>query len=150
MSQALKRIQKELMDFNKEEPEGFTAGPEDDSDMFKWLASIQGPAESPFEGGTFNLKIEFPKDYPFKPPKCTFQTKMYHPNVNSNGTICLDILKDQWSPKLNIHEVVKGILNLMVNPNPGDPLVPEIATQYVEHRDEYNKTAKEWTQQYAK
>ena len=53
-----------------------------------------GPDESPFSGGVFFLNIHFPTDYPFKPPKVNFTTRIYHPNINSNGSICLDILKD--------------------------------------------------------
>ena len=49
---------------------------------------------TPYEGGVFFLNIHFPNDYPFKPPKLTFSTRIYHPNINSNGSICLDILKD--------------------------------------------------------
>ena len=64
-----------------------------------------GPGESPFAGGVFFVNIHFPPDYPFKPPKVSFQTKVYHPNVNSQGSICLDILKDQWSPALTISKV---------------------------------------------
>ena len=152
MSQALKRIQKELVDFNKEEPEGFTAGPEDDSDMFKWLASIQGPAESPFEGGTFNLKIEFPKDYPFKPPKVVFTTKVYHPNVkfsDGSGAICLDILKDAWSPDISISKLLLAIQSLLINPNLDHFLEENIAKQVKENKPEYEKIAKEWTEKYA-
>ncbi len=144
-----KRLQKEFQEFTNNPPENCEGGPVNENDLYKWNLTLMGPSDSPFEGGIFNLSVEFPKDYPFKPPKCTFQTKIYHPNVNSNGSICLDILKDQWSPKLNIHEVVKGISNLMVNPNPGDPLVPEIATEYVENKNKYIETAKQWTKQYA-
>ena len=147
---AQKRLQKEFQEFNNNPPENCEGGPVNENDLFKWQFDLMGPSDSPFEGGTFHLDVEFPKDYPFKPPKCVFTTKVYHPNVNANGSICLDILKDQWSPKLNINEVIKGILNLMVNPNPGDPLVPEIAAEYVEHRDLYTKNAKEWTEKYAK
>ena len=149
MSQALKRIQKELTEFNKEEPEGFTAGPEDDSDMFKWVASLTGPEESPYEGGTFNLTMEFPKDYPFKPPKVEFTTKVYHPNVKSTGTICLDILKDAWSPDISVSKILMAIQNLLINPNIDHPLEPEIAKQYTEDRARYEATAKEWTKKYA-
>ncbi len=149
MSQALKRIQKELTEFNKEEPEGFTAGPEDDSDMFKWVASLTGPEESPYEGGTFNLTMEFPKDYPFKPPKVEFTTKVYHPNVKSTGTICLDILKDAWSPDISVSKILMAIQNLLINPNIDHPLEPEIAKQYTEDRAKYDATAKEWTEKYA-
>ena len=153
MSQALKRIQKELIEFNKEEPEGFTAGPEDDSDMFKWDASIQGPEDSPYEEGTFNLKIEFPKDYPFKPPKVVFTTKVYHPNVkfsDGSGSICLDILKDAWSPDISISKLLLEIKTLLKNPNLDHFLEENIAKQIKEDKAAYEKTAREWTEKFAK
>ena len=149
MAQALKRIQKELTEFNKEPPEGFSAGPVDDSDMFKWEASITGPEESPFENGTFQLSIEFPKDFPFKPPKVEFTTKVYHPNVKSTGTICLDILKDAWSPDITVSKLLLAIQNLLINPNIDHPLEPEIAELYKKDKNAYNEKAKEWTEKYA-
>jgi ubiquitin-protein ligase len=92
---ALKRITKELQDLSKDPPSNCSAGPVGD-DLFTWQATIMGPADSPYQGGVFFLNIKFPTDYPFKPPKIQFTTKIYHPNINSNGGICLDILKDQW------------------------------------------------------
>ncbi|KAE8688305.1 Ubiquitin-conjugating enzyme E2 5A [Hibiscus syriacus] len=68
--------------------------------MFHWQATIVGPSDSPYAGGVFLVTIHFPPDYPFKPPKVAFRTKVFHPNINSNGSICLDILKEQWSPAL--------------------------------------------------
>lgn len=68
-----------------------------------------GPGESPYSGGVFFVNIHFPPDYPFKPPKVQFQTKVYHPNVNSQGSICLDILKEQWSPALTISKVLNPV-----------------------------------------
>ena len=149
MSQALKRIQKELKQFNEEPPEGFSAGPVDDSDMFKWEASITGPEESPYEGGTFQLSMEFPKDYPYKPPKVEFTTKVYHPNVKNTGTICLDILKDAWSPDISVGKILLAIQNLLINPNIDHPLEPETAKLYTDNRAKYDETAKEWTEKYA-
>ncbi|CAF4712594.1 unnamed protein product, partial [Rotaria socialis] len=87
---ALKRINKELLELEKDPPANCSAGP----------ATIMGPGDSPFQGGVFFLAIHFPADYPFKPPKITFTTKIFHPNINSNGAICLDILRSQWSPAL--------------------------------------------------
>merc|ERR1711885_85713 len=89
-----------------------------------------GPDDSPYVGGIFFLNIHFPTDYPFKPPKINFTTRIYHPNINSNGAICLDILKDQWSPALTISKVLLSICSLLTDPNPDDPLVPEIAHIY--------------------
>jgi ubiquitin-conjugating enzyme E2 D/E len=114
-----------------------------------WQATIMGPADSPYQGGIFQLEINFPIDYPFKPPKVKFLTKIYHPNVNSSGGICLDILKDQWSPALTISKVLLSICSLLTDPNPDDPLVPEIAHVYKTDRERYNTTAREYTRKYA-
>jgi ubiquitin-conjugating enzyme E2 D/E len=145
---AQKRIQKELKDLGVNPPENCSAGPVED-DMFKWQATIMGPADSPYEGGVFLLKIEFPKDYPFKPPKIKFETKIYHCNVNDKGGICLDILKDNWSPALTISKVLLSICSLLTDPNPDDPLVPEIAELYKKNRALHDNTAREWTQKFA-
>ena len=103
------------------------------------LATIIGPEGSVYHGGVFQLLIRFPLDYPFKPPKISFKTKIYHPNVNSNGGICLDVLKDQWSPALTITKVLLSISSLLTDPNPDDPLVPEIAALYQSNREAYNE-----------
>ena len=147
---AMKRIKKELEDFNKDPPEGCSAGPIDDNDMFNWQAAFPGPENSPYEGGNFTLKMQFPKDFPFKPPKVEFETKVYHPNVKSaTGAICLGILKDDWSPQITVPKILMSISTLLTDPNVDHPLEEEVAKQYKENRDLYNKTAKEWTEKYA-
>ncbi|XP_074303381.1 ubiquitin-conjugating enzyme E2-17 kDa-like isoform X1 [Silene latifolia] len=98
---ASKRILKELKDLQKDPPTSCSVGPVGE-DMFYWQATIMGPADSPYARGVFLVSIHFPPDYPFKPPKVAFKTKVFHPNINSNGSICLDILKEQWSPALTI------------------------------------------------
>jgi len=141
---AQRRIQKELVDIQKDPPSGCSAGPIGD-DLFKWEGVIMAPADSPYAGGIFKLNIHFPTDYPFKQPHITFQTKIYHPNINSSGGICLDILKTQWSPALTISKVLLSILSLLTDPNPDDPLMPDIAHQYKTNRAAYEMTAREWT-----
>uniref|UniRef100_A0A5B6YXG5 UBC core domain-containing protein n=1 Tax=Davidia involucrata TaxID=16924 RepID=A0A5B6YXG5_DAVIN len=126
---ASKRILKELKDLQKDPPTSCSAGPVAE-DMFHWQATIMGPPDSPYAGGVFLVTIHFPPDYPFKPPKVAFKTKVFHPNINSNGSICLDILKEQWSPALTISKVLLSICSLLTDPNPDDPLVPEIAHMY--------------------
>ena len=144
----LQRIQKELKDIQKDPPSNCSAGPVND-DIYEWQATIMGPNDSPYKGGVFYLKINFPKDYPFKPPRCNFLTKIFHPNVNSSGGICLDILKEHWSPALTVSKLLLSICSLMDDPNPDDPLVPEIAHMYKNNRDKYNARATEWTIAYA-
>ncbi|KAK0597982.1 hypothetical protein LWI29_030495 [Acer saccharum] len=145
---ASKRILKELKDLQKDPPTSCSAGPVAE-DMFHWQATIMGPPDSPYSGGVFLVTIHFPPDYPFKPPKVAFRTKVFHPNINSNGSICLDILKEQWSPALTISKVLLSICSLLTDPNPDDPLVPEIAHMYKTDRSKYETTARSWTQKYA-
>ena len=95
----------------RDPPAQCSAGPVGD-DLFKWQAKIMRPSESPYEGGLFYLNIEFSPDYPFKPPKLNYTTKIYHPSINSNGSICLDILRSQWSPALTISKVLLSICSL--------------------------------------
>ena len=146
---ALKRIQKELIDLGKDPPANCSAGPIDEKDQYHWQATIMGPDDSPYAGGVFFLNIHFPTDYPFKPPKVNFTTRIYHPNINSNGSICLDILKDQWSPALTIQKVLLSISSLLTDANPDDPLVPEIAHIYKTDRAKFEATSREWTRKYA-
>lgn len=144
-----KRILRELRELESSPIDNCSAGPADESDIYKWKGTIIGPSDSPYAGGLFNLEIAFPVDYPFKPPKVAFTTKVFHPNINSQGGICLDILKDQWSPALSIGKVLLSISSLLTDANPKDPLVPEIARLYETNREEFNRTAREWTLRYA-
>ena len=144
-----KRITRELEQLIKDPPMSCSAGPEDDEDIYKWEATIMGPEGTPYHGGIFKLNINFPTNYPFKPPKVRFTTKIYHPNINSVGGICLDILKDNWSPALTISKVLLSICSLLDEPNPDDPLVMEIAEKYINNRVLYDCIARDWTQQYA-
>jgi len=147
---ALKRINKELIDLGRDPPSSCSAGPkEPGNNLFEWTATIMGPSDSPYAGGVFFLGITFPTDYPFKPPKVNFTTKIYHPNINANGSICLDILKEQWSPALTISKVLLSICSMLTDPNPDDPLVPDIAHLYKNDRARYESTAREWTRKYA-
>ncbi len=144
----IKRIRTELDKIQQDPPSNCSAGPANE-DLFKWEATIIGPIDTVYEGGIFKLDILFPERYPFKPPKVKFRTRIYHPNINSSGGICLDILKDQWSPALTISKVLLSICSLLDEPNPDDPLVPEIADEYVNNRKVYDDTARTWTRLFA-
>ncbi|RXN31421.1 ubiquitin-conjugating enzyme E2 E3 [Labeo rohita] len=124
------------------------AGPKGDN-IYEWRSTILGPPGSVYEGGVFFLDITFSSDYPFKPPKVTFRTRIYHCNINSQGVICLDILKDNWSPALTISKVLLSICSLLTDCNPADPLVGSIATQYLTNRAEHDRIARQWTKRYA-
>eukprot|EP01099_Mayorella_cantabrigiensis_P006779 TRINITY_DN577_c0_g1_i1.p1 TRINITY_DN577_c0_g1~~TRINITY_DN577_c0_g1_i1.p1 ORF type:complete len:152 (-),score=28.38 TRINITY_DN577_c0_g1_i1:320-775(-) len=145
-----KRIQHELSDILLDPPSGCSAGPKNEDVINEWRALISGPPGTPYADGVFELEILFPKEYPFKPPKIVFKTRIYHCNINSKGAICLDILKDNWSPALTISKVLLSISSLLADCNPNDPLVGNIAKQYISDREEHDKIAREWTLKYAK
>jgi len=144
----LTRLQKELRMMQTDPVPNCSASIVNDN-LYEWDAILIGPHDTPYENGIFKLKINIPNDYPFKAPQVRFMTKIYHPNINSSGQICLDILKTQWSPSLTISKLLLSLLALMDQPNPDDPLVLEIARQMKSNRDAYYQTAKNWTLQYA-
>lgn len=146
---ATKRIMKELDEITKSPPAGCSAAPIDSDDLYTWIATIFGPDDSPFKGGVFNLSVAFPVNYPFKPPSIKFKTKIYHPNINSKGDICLDTLQNNWSPVLTISKLLLSITSLLTDPNPNDPYSPDIADLYKNNRAQYEFMAAEWTLKYA-
>ena len=145
---ALVRLKKELTEITKNPPTNCSAGLKEE-DFFHWYGTIIGPVDTPYENGVFGLKIYFTDEYPFKPPQIKFITKIYHPNINKNGSICLDILKTRWSPVLTISKVLLSICSLLSDPNIDDPLVPEIALQYTSDFNKYKSIASSWTLIYA-
>lgn len=145
----VRRLQTELSEITSKPSENCSAGPIGD-DLSKWQATIIGPIGSPYENGTFKLSIVFPPNYPFSSPQVKFETPVYHPNINSSGNICLDILKDQWSPALTISKVLLSICSLLTDPNPNDPLVPDIAKLFKSSRAEYDINARNYTVRYAR
>ncbi|CAL1295308.1 unnamed protein product [Larinioides sclopetarius] len=108
-----------------------------------------GPPDSPYEGGVFSLTIHFPTNYPFEPPEIYFMTRIYHPNIDKYGYICLDILESDWSPALTISTVLLSICSMLCDPNPEDAVDPEIAGIYKTDRKLYYDLAKSWTKKYA-
>ena len=144
----VQRLNKELLDIKNNPPCNCSAGLIED-DIFHWQATIIGPEGTPYYGGVFELRIDFPQDYPFKPPNVIFMTKIYHCNINSNGNICLDILKEQWSPALTISKVLLSICSLMNDQNPNDPLTPDAADMYINDREQFVEIAKDYTLKYS-
>jgi len=154
LNSAERRLRKEIYDLHKQNASGdrknmtFSIGPEDDN-IFHWKGIIIGPEESPYEGGVFDIDIHFPKQFPFKPPSIRFLTYIYHPNIDINGNICLDILNENWNPVLTVSKLVMSISSLLTDPNPEDPLFIEAANLYKADKNSFEKEAREWTILYA-
>ncbi|KAM8909017.1 ubiquitin-conjugating enzyme E2 A isoform 2-T2 [Spinachia spinachia] len=97
------------------------------------------PEGTPFEDGTFKLTIEFTEEYPNKPPTVRFASKMFHPNVYADGSICLDILQNRWSPTYDVSSILTSIQSLLDEPNPNSPANSQAAQLYQENKREYEK-----------
>ena len=104
---------------------------------------------TPYEDGLFFVDVDLPHDYPFKPPKLRFTTSIYHANISEKGEICLDSIKDKWSPALSVKKVLAEVIALLRQPNPDTPLRSEIAKLYKEDRPLHDKNAADYTRKYA-
>ena len=142
------RIQKETKRLIEEPVEGVCATPYEDN-MRYFNVILSGPVQSPYEGGVFRLELFLPAEYPNVAPKVRFLTKIYHPNIDKLGRICLDILKDKWSPALQIRTVLMSIQALMSAPNPDDPLDNSVAEHWKTNLKAATSKAAEWTALYA-
>ena len=133
---------------NKDKIEGNEVTP--DNNYFGHVfVKLRGPKDTPYENGIFDVEILLPEDYPMSPPKVLFITKIFHPNIDKLGRVCLDVLKDKWTPALQIRSVLLSVMVLMGNPDPEDFLDIEAAEMWKKDVAGANKKAKEWTQKYA-
>ena len=149
----LGRVKKELERLKKDPPYGVSCWPNEGRiDCLE--AKLIGAKETAYEGGVFKLEIRLPDRYPFEPPQVKFITKIYHPNIDSAGRICLDVLKSppqgSWKPSQNLSTILTSIQLLLSEPNPDDGLMADISQEYKQDRPAFLKKAKEWVDLYAK
>ena len=112
----LNRIKHEVKEIIKCPPPGCSVAPIDFNDLFFWRATIQGPNDSAYQGGTYELDIEFEQDFPFSPPKITFKTKIEHPYVKRSGAISVDILRqEKWLPVVNLKTLLLSIIHFLAD-----------------------------------
>ena len=142
----MNRLKNEWQKLKDDPLDNISAGPIN-KDFYNWEANIIGPSNSVYQGAIFHLTLKIPENYPFKPPKIKFTTPIYHPNINKFGDICLDTITTNWSPIMSIGKVLLSICSLLTDPNPDDPLEPQIAELYKNNRAEYNRNARLFTTQ---
>ncbi|CAK9215823.1 unnamed protein product [Sphagnum troendelagicum] len=145
------RVQKELVEIERDKSLSGVSIQIYGDDLTHMCGMISGPVGTPYEGGIFTVDIHLPSAYPFEPPKMQFTTKVWHPNVSSqNGAICLDILKDQWSPALTLKTALLSLQALLSTPEPDDPQDAVVAQQYLRDYQTFLGTARYWTETFAK
>ena len=116
-----------------------SASPSSEDNLFQWQASVVGPDESPWEGGIYKLRLQFPDQYPDKPPRVRFLSEMFHPNIFADGSLCLDIIQDKWKPIYTVASILSSIQSLLCDPNTDSPANQEAAKLYQANKKEYNK-----------
>lgn len=146
----VKRIAKELEECRQDTQSGVTLKLNNENDLTHLTGYFNGPPGTPYEGGVFQVNIDIPNEYPFKPPQMKFSTKIYHPNISSvTGAICLDILKDAWTPILTLKSSLISLQSLLQSPEPNDPQDAEVAKHYLTNKAGFEETAAYWTKIYA-
>lgn len=145
---APKRIHRELQDISKDPPANCSAGPVGE-DIYHWQATVIGPRDTPYEGGVFFLDVQFPREYPAKPLKLVFKTRIWHPNIDEDGEIGLEILDQNWSPALTLSKVLLSVQALLVDPEPRGALNLKAAAEFQRVRAQFDRTAREWTRAFA-
>ncbi|KAF3431422.1 hypothetical protein FNV43_RR26153 [Rhamnella rubrinervis] len=139
---ARKRLMRDFKRLQQDPPAGISGAPQDNNIML-WNAVIFGPDDTPWDGGTFKLTLQFTEDYPNKPPTVRFVSRMFHPNIYADGSICLDILQNQWSPIYDVAAILTSIQSLLCDPNPNSPANSEAARMFSENKREYNRRVRE-------
>lgn len=146
---AARRLQKDLLDVKKSGLKAFRDIQVNEQNLFAWQGLIM-PESAPYNKGAFKIELNFPPEYPFKPPAITFKTRIYHPNVDEKGQVCLPmILPENWKPATKTEQVIQGLVALVNDPEPDHPLRAELAEEFVKDRKKFNKNAEDFTKKYA-
>jgi len=152
---ALRRLMAEYKQISNNPPDGIAAGPVTEDNFFEWEAVITGPEETPFQDGVFVATLSFPQDYPLNPPSMKFKSDLFHPNIYSDGRVCISILhppgndpmgyessNERWSPVQSIEKILLSVMSMIAEPNTESPANVDAAKMYRENRTDFNKRAK--------
>jgi len=145
----IKQLAKELKNLDESPPEGIKVGVNDD-DFSTIYADIEGPAGTPYENGVFRMKLLLSHDFPHSPPKGYFLTKIFHPNIATNGEICVNTLKKDWNPSLGLRHVLIVVRCLLIEPFPESALNEQAGKMLLENYEEYARHARLYTGIHAK
>lgn len=146
---ATRRLQKELQGIREAAIPSFRDIRVDESNILTWQVLIV-PDKAPYNKGAFRIEINFPAEYPFKPPKITFKTKIYHPNIDEKGQVCLPIIQaEHWKPATKTDQVIQSLVALVNDPEPEHPLRADLAQEFTKEPKKFFKNAEEHTKKFA-
>ncbi|KAF8785221.1 ubiquitin-conjugating enzyme E2 L3-like [Argiope bruennichi] len=146
---ATRRLQKELQDIRKTGIKCFRDVQVDESNILTWQGLIV-PDSAPYNKGAFRIEINFPAEYPFKPPKITFKTKIYHPNIDEKGQVCLEIIStENWKPATKTDQVIQALVALVNDPEPAHPLRADLAEEYTKDKKKFFRNAEDFTKKFS-
>ncbi|KAJ3124834.1 Ubiquitin-conjugating enzyme E2 G2 [Physocladia obscura] len=148
---AIKRLMTEYRELTVNAPEGITAGPIREDNVFEWEALISGPADTPYEDGVFVASLRFPNDYPLSPPQMQFVPPLFHPNVYDDGRVCISILhapgddplgyelaSERWSPVQSVEKILLSVVSMLAEPNPDSGANIDACKLWRDDRDAFN------------
>lgn len=133
------RLLADLRDMQQDPPEGCSASPYCEDNLYTWGATIIGPEDSEWENAVLTLKLTFPEQYPEKPPRVRFTCEMFHPNVYHDGNVCLSLLSENWSAAYSVSSILIAIRSLLTDPNPNSPANPEAAHLFSMDYNDYKR-----------
>jgi len=146
---ATRRLQKELADIRTAGLKSFRDIQVDEQNILSWQGMLV-PDQAPYSKGAFKIDIQFPAEYPFKPPKIAFKTRIYHPNVDEKGQICLPIVSaENWKPATKTDQVIQALVSLVNEPEPDHPLRGDLAEEYLKDKKKFMKNAEEFTKKHS-
>lgn len=142
----LDRLKSELQNIKKDRKYMFIARPSRTSkgiDLLNWECGFPGPNTDLYKNSYYRLKLKFSKDYPFKPPIAKFDHFVYHPNVYSDGNVCLDLINFKWKPGFSVQNILSAIQRLLITPNPKSPANGAVCRDFIEDHDKYESKVRE-------
>merc|ERR1712046_531002 len=133
------RLMSDLKEMRQSPPDGLSASPITEDNIHIWYGTIFGPDDTPWEGGIYSMRLTFTDEYPDKPPRVRFTSEMFHPNIYPDGTLCMDLIQDNWSPIYSACSILIAIRSLLTDPNCASPANPEAAHLFTTDLKQYNR-----------
>ncbi|KAI9086467.1 hypothetical protein K1719_031551 [Acacia pycnantha] len=144
-----KRLQADMSEL-KRKTEDFQVKQRGEDSLDKLEVVFHGPKDSPYKDGFWKIHVDIPPEYPEKPPKLTFANKIFHPNINHFGYVCVNLLSDDWDPSYGLVQIFDQIIpQLLREPNPEEPFNGTAALLLYKSKERFEQRVREHCAKYA-